>query len=240
MDFTPSKNRKTIDILSKDMEQAQTRYMSKVYGWMAMALALTGVVAHFVASTPGLVETLVENRMIFMVLMIAELGLVVYLSARIHKMSFTTAMGSFIVYSILNGLTLSFIFLVYTTSSIASTFFVTAGTFTIMSIYGYVTKTDLTKLGKILMMLLIGLILASVVNIFMHSSGLYWIITYAGVAIFVGLIAYDTQKIKRLFTKISNDENAQKKIAIMGALRLYLDFINLFLLLLRIFGGRRS
>lgn len=238
MDQIQQNNPDTIEILSTDMAQAQTRYMQKIYGWMALALAVTGVVAHLVASTPALIEAILLNKIVFFVIIGAELLLVIYLTARIHKMSYTTAMGSFMVYSILNGLTLSFIFLAYTSSSITSTFFITAGTFAVMSIYGYTTKTDLTKIGKILFMLLIGLIIASVVNIFMHSSTLYWIISYAGVAIFVGLIAYDTQKIKRMFVKIGGDEEALKKISILGALILYLDFINLFLFLLRILGRR--
>lgn len=231
---------RTIDVLPEELKVAQSRFMSKVYGWMAFALMITGVISYLVASTPALVNAIVMNQMFFMVLLFAELGLVFWLSARIHKMSYTTAMIGFIVYSALNGLTLSFIFLAYTMSSIASTFFITAGTFAVMSVYGYTTKTDLTKIGRILMMLLVGLIIATVVNIFMKSPMLYWITTYAGVAIFVGLIAYDTQKIKNYFAQIGGDETMIRKIAIIGALNLYLDFINLFLFLLRLFGGGRD
>ncbi len=155
-------------------------------------------------------------------------------------MSTTTAIAAFMGYAVLNGLTLSLIFLIYTFSSIALTFFVTAGTFAVMSIYGYVTKTDLTKIGKILMMLLVGIIIASIVNMFLKSPMIYWITTYIGVAVFVGLIAYDTQKIKNYFLELNGDESLMGRMAIMGALTLYLDFINLFLFLLRLFGGGRS
>lgn len=155
-------------------------------------------------------------------------------------MSTTTAIAAFMGYAILNGLTLSLIFLIYTFSSIALTFFVTAGTFAVMSVYGYVTKTDLTKIGKIMMMLLVGIIIASIVNMFLKSPMIYWITTYIGVAVFVGLIAYDTQKIKNYFLELNGDESLKGRMAIMGALTLYLDFINLFLFLLRLFGGGRS
>jgi FtsH-binding integral membrane protein len=155
-------------------------------------------------------------------------------------MSTTTAIAAFMGYAVLNGLTLSLIFLIYTFSSIALTFFVTAGTFAVMSVYGYVTKTDLTKIGKIMMMLLVGIIIASIVNIFLKSPMIYWITTYVGVAVFVGLIAYDTQKIKNYFLELNGDESLMGRMAIMGALTLYLDFINLFLFLLRLFGGGRS
>jgi len=241
MENTPYNNEyRTVNVIPEELKVAQSKYMSKVYGWMAFALAITGIVSFLVASSPQLVNLIVMNRILFMVLLFGELGLVFWLSARFHKMSYTTAMTGFIAYSVLNGLTLSFIFLAYTMSSIASTFFITAGTFAIMSIYGYFTKTDLTNIGKVLMMLLVGLILATVVNIFMKSPTLYWITTYAGVAIFVGLIAYDTQKIKNYFLQIGGDENMIKKIAIIGALNLYLDFINLFMFLLRLFGGSRD
>jgi uncharacterized protein len=159
------------------------------------------------------------------------------LSAGIGRLAPTTASALFIVYAALNGLTMAAIFLVYTRTSIASTFFITASTFGVMSLYGYTTKRDLTKMGSLLFMALIGLILASLVNFFLKSTALYWIITYAGVLIFVGLIAWDTQKIKRLSTQ-ATDETSGRRIAIIGSLMLYLDFINLFLFLLRIFGKR--
>ncbi|MDX8574409.1 Bax inhibitor-1/YccA family protein [Elizabethkingia meningoseptica] len=214
--------------------------MSKVYGWMSLALVVTGVIAYLVAGSETLISAIIANKLLFYGLIFAELGLVLWLSARIAKMSTTTAIAAFMGYAVLNGLTLSLIFLIYTFSSIALTFFVTAGTFAVMSIYGYVTKSDLTKIGKILMMLLVGIIIASVVNLFLKSPMIYWITTYIGVAVFVGLIAYDTQKIKNYFLEVGGDESLIGKMAIMGALTLYLDFINLFLFLLRLFGGGRS
>jgi FtsH-binding integral membrane protein len=181
----------------------------------------------------------VGNRIIFYALLFGELGLVWFVTARIDSLSGVTATFLFLLYSVLNGLTFSVIFLVYTASSIGSTFFVTAATFGVMSIYGYTTKRDLTSLGNLMFMALIGLIIASVVNIFLGSEMLYWITTYAGVLIFVGLTAYDTQKIKQMAsTDFGTSENVQKG-ALMGALRLYLDFINLFLFLLRLFGRRK-
>nr|WP_275149522.1 Bax inhibitor-1/YccA family protein [Elizabethkingia meningoseptica] len=214
--------------------------MSKVYGWMSLALVVTGVIAYLVAGSETLISAIIANKLLFYGLIFAELGLVLWLSARIAKMSTTTAIAAFMGYAVLNGLTLSLIFLIYTFSSIALTFFVTAGTFAVMSIYGYVTKSDLTKIGKILMMLLVGIIIASIVNLFLKSPMIYWITTYIGVAVFVGLIAYDTQKIKNYFLEVGGDESLIGKMAIMGALTLYLDFINLFLFLLRLFGGGRS
>nr|WP_260256221.1 Bax inhibitor-1/YccA family protein [Elizabethkingia meningoseptica] len=214
--------------------------MSKVYGWMSLALVVTGVIAYLVAGSETLISAIIANKLLFYGLIFAELGLVLWLSARIAKMSTTTAIAAFMGYAVLNGVTLSLIFLMYTPISIFSTFFITAGTFAVMSIYGYVTKSDLTKIGKILMMLLVGIIIASVVNFFLKSSILYWITTYIGVAVFVGLIAYDTQKIKNFFLEIEGNESLISKMAIMGALTLYLDFINLFLFLLRLFGGGRS
>ncbi|MCL1649468.1 Bax inhibitor-1/YccA family protein [Elizabethkingia anophelis] len=214
--------------------------MSKVYGWMSLALVVTGLIAYLVAGSETLITAIMANKLLFYGLIIAEFGLVIWLSTRIAKMSTTTAIAAFMGYAVLNGLTLSLIFLIYTFSSIALTFFVTAGTFAVMSIYGYVTKTDLTKIGKILMMLLVGIIIASIVNMFLKSPMIYWITTYIGVAVFVGLIAYDTQKIKNYFLELNGDESLMGRMAIMGALTLYLDFINLFLFLLRLFGGGRS
>ncbi|MCL1677630.1 Bax inhibitor-1/YccA family protein [Elizabethkingia sp. HX QKY] len=214
--------------------------MSKVYGWMSLALVVTGLIAYLVAGSETLITAIMANKLLFYGLIIAEFGLVIWLSTRIAKMSTTTAIAAFMGYAVLNGLTLSLIFLIYTFSSIALTFFVTAGTFAVMSVYGYVTKTDLTKIGKIMMMLLVGIIIASLVNLFLKSPMIYWITTYVGVAVFVGLIAYDTQKIKNYFLELNGDESLMGRMAIMGALTLYLDFINLFLFLLRLFGGGRS
>jgi len=215
------------------------RYMVKVYGWMGLGLVITGFVAMYTASSPALLNIIFGSKWIFFGLIILELIAVAVLVSLINKMSANIATVVFILYAIVNGLTISCIFVVYTEASIASTFFVTAGTFSVMSFYGYTTKTDLSKWGNILFMGLIGLLIASVVNYFMKSEMLYWITTYVGVLIFVALTAYDTQKIKS--TNIIGNEGSDEdhKEAIMGALTLYLDFINLFLFLLRIFGRRR-
>lgn len=226
-------------ISPEEIAQEQQRFIVKVYGWMAGALAITGLVAMYTASSQSMIEFIFGNRMVFYGLIIAELLLVGSLVGFVRKLSAVAATGIFLLYSVLNGLTLSVIFLLYTSGSIASTFFITGGIFAIMSAYGYFTGNDLTKLGSLLIMLLIGLIIASVVNMFMNSETIYWITTYAGVFIFTGLIAYDTQKIKEL-NVIGNEGTAEdRKEAIIGALSLYLDFINLFIMLLRIFGRRK-
>lgn len=214
--------------------------MRNVYIWMAVGLALTGVVAYAVSNNTAFVRTLIQNQMLFFVLFIAEIGLVIYLSARIMKMSPAAATLSFAVYAILNGITLSIIFLAYTGADIARAFFVTAGTFAGMSIYGTITKRDLSGIGSYLFMGLIGIIIASVVNIFLRSSVLDWIVSLVGVAVFLGLTAYDTQRIKRMSDEMSGQvgEVMYLKLSIIGALKLYLDFINLFLFFLRIFGRR--
>lgn len=217
----------------------QQRFMTKVFGWMFIALLVTGIVAMITANTPTIALVIANNPVLFFGLLISELILVGVLSALVQKLSAAWATFIFLLYSLLNGLTFSVIFMVFTTESIATTFFVTAGTFGIMAIYGYTTKRDLTKFGSFLFMALIGLILASVVNIFLKNSAFYWITTFAGIFIFVGLTAYDVQKIK-LLNKIGNEgTDEDRKEAIMGALILYLDFINLFLYLLRLFGRRK-
>ncbi len=214
-------------------------FVSKVYGWMAFALFVTAMVAMGVANTPAVRNVVLGNRAIFFGLIIGELVLVIALSAAIARISAATATIMFVIYSAVNGLTLSVIFVVYTDASIASTFFITGGTFAAMSVYGYFTKRDLTSIGNLCFMALIGLILASLVNIFLQNAMLYWVVTYVGILIFVGLVAYDTQRIKQIARAGIEEGEAAQKGAILGALRLYLDFINLFLLLLRIFGRRR-
>ena len=194
------------------------RLFKSVYIQMAAALAVTGLTAWFVASSPTILEYIFMNPASIWILLFAELGLVLWLSARVMQMSMGTATLLFILYSVLTGVTFSTIFLVYTGETIATTFFVTAGTFLAMSLVGYITRLDLSRMGSLLYTLLIGLIIATVVNIFLKSSTIYWITTYAGVVIFTGLIAW----------------------ALLGALTLYLDFINLFLMLLRILGGNRD
>lgn len=211
-----------------------------VYMQMAAALTVTGLTAYAVANSPQLLYALFSNSASIWILLIAQFGLVIWLSSRVMRMSLTSATLLFILYSVLTGLTFSSIFFVYTFESIASTFFVTSGTFFAMSLVGYTTRMDLSKIGNILYMLLIGLLIATVVNIFVASSGLYWVITYAGVIIFTGLIAWDTQKLKTIFLEYGSADDSGHKLALLGALTLYLDFINLFLFLLRILGGNRE
>lgn len=215
-------------------------FIHRVYAWMSAGLALTGVIAWVVANDPTLVRAIFGNPLLFWGLIIGELALVFILSAAVNRLSVGIATSMFLLYAALNGATLSIIFLAYTAESIATTFFVTGGTFAAMSLYGMVTKRDLTTMGNLLFMALIGLILASVVNMFWANSTLYWITTYAGILIFVGLTAYDTQKIKRMHAASVEGSDESKKGAILGALALYLDFINLFLLLLRVLGSRRN
>ncbi len=212
--------------------------MRKVYVWMSMALVITGLTAWIVAHNASLLQLIYGNSATIWILFAAEIGLVIALSAAIHKLSLPVATLMFVVYSVLNGAVLSSIFLVYTMSSIATVFFITAATFGAMSVFGYVTKKDLSSIGKFLMMALIGLIIATVVNLFMKNSGLDMIISYAGVLIFVGLTAWDTQKIKQMCLQAPDTGESMQKLALLGALSLYLDFINLFIYLLRILGNR--
>ena len=210
--------------------------MTNVFWWMSVGLGLTGVVAFGVAHTPAAMELIFGNRMVFWGLLLGELALVFALSAAIPRLSPLVATTMFLAYAAMNGLTLAVIFLVYTQGSIASTFFVTGATFGAMATYGTLTKRDLSGWGSFLFMGLIGVVIASIVNIFLASPMLYWAVTYAGVLVFVGLTAYDTQRIRQMAASGALPSN---KLAIYGALRLYLDFINLFLMLLRIFGRRR-
>lgn len=214
--------------------------MRKVYIWMALALAITGVTAFGVAGSPAILQAIYTNKILFFGLLIGELALVWGVSAAINRLSLTTATLLFVLYSVLNGVTLSYIFLAYTAESITSTFFITAGTFAAMAAIGYFTKADLSSMGKILMMALIGLIIATIVNIFLRNNMFNMIISYIGVLIFVGLTAYDTQKIKQMLMTADGVNEGTQKIALIGALNLYLDFINLFLYLLRILGNSRD
>ena len=219
---------------------AQITLFRSVYVWMTLALVITAFVAMYVAKSYTLLAAIAQNSLLFWGLLIAEIGVVWYLSARISSISFTKATVLFILYSILNGVTLSFIFAIYTAASIASTFFITAGTFAVMAIFGYVTKKDLSKIGNICIMSLIGIIIASLVNLFLKSAMMDVVISYIGVLLFVGLTAYDTQKIKRLLSADDMEVNeTTQKIALLGAMTLYLDFINLFLYLLRLLGDRK-
>ncbi len=217
----------------------QQRFMVRVYNWMTAGLAITGFMAFYVSNNETIMSIIFGNPIMPIVLMIAQIGLVFWLASRVMQMSVSQATGVFMLYAGLTGVTFSFIFVVYTSASITSTFLVTAGTFGAMSLYGYTTKKDLTSWGSFLFMGLIGIIIASVVNMFMQSNMMHMIITYAGVLIFVGLTAYDTQKIKEMNILGNEGTDEDTKEAIRGALTLYLDFINLFLMLLRLMGDRR-
>ena len=221
---------------------AVNSFITSVYNWMAIGLALNGFVSFYVSGNETILNFVFGNKLIFFGLIIGELALVYSISAKIDKIQASTATSLFILYAALNGVTLASIFLIYTMESIASTFFICAGMFTCCSIYGYITKKDLTSVGSFMIMGLIGIIIASVINIFIQSSMMSMIISYVGVLIFVGLTAYDTQKIKQmsLSQPAGLDASIVRKGAIIGALTLYLDFINMFLFLLHIFGGSRD
>ena len=226
--------------VSQAQQDAASIFLAKVFNWMAVGLGITGLVAYGTAAS-GLAVRII-NSPLFIVLALGTLGLVFFLSARIDKIQASTASALFIGYSVLNGLFFSTIFLRYTGTSIASTFVITAGMFGAMALYGLVTKRDLSGWGSFLFMGLIGLIIASIVNIFLKSPGVYWVTSMIGVLIFTGLTAYDVQKIKRMGEEgiMAQGREAITKGSIMGALALYLDFINLFLMLLRFFGGSRD
>ena len=214
--------------------------MQKVYTWMTMAMLITGVTAYGVASSPAILSTIFGNQIVFWGMIIAEFALVFMISGMLNRLSLTTATLMFVAYSVINGAVLSSIFLVYTMESMGMGFFITAATFGIMAFIGYTTKTDLTSIGKYMMMALIGIIIATVVNIFVKSSGLQMIVSYIGVLLFVGLTAYDSQKIKNMLIDQDVADEGAQKLALVGALTLYLDFINLFIYLLRILGSRRD
>ena len=220
------------------MSSAFPVLMRKVYVWMTLALVITGFTAYGVATSPGVLQFIFGNQILFWGMIIAELALVIGVSAAINRLSLTMATLMFILYSVINGALFSSIFLIYTASSIATVFFITAGTFGVMALIGYTTKTDLTSIGKYLFMALIGLIIATLVNMFIKSEGFTYILSYIGVLIFVGLTAYDSQKIKQMLLQAPDAGEGAQKLALLGALTLYLDFINLFIYLLRIFGRR--
>lgn len=219
--------------------EEQQHFITKVYAWMCGALSLTGLAAYWVSTQTNLMNIIFGSRFIFWGIVIFELLLVWRLASSIDKISVQSAIGTFLLYSAVNGLTLSIIFQVFTTASIAVTFGVTAGLFGLMSLIGFVTKKDLSGMGGFLFMALIGLILATIINIFFFNNIFYWITTFLGILIFVGLTAYDTQKIKKLNILGNEGTDEDTKEAIHGALTLYLDFINLFLQLLKIFGKRK-
>ncbi len=219
------------------VDQGLRSYMLRVYNYMATGLGLTGLTAYFVAINPSLLNA-IYGTPLYWLIALAPLGFVFYLSARLHKISFATAQTVFWIFSGVMGLSMAYIFIAFTGASIARVFFITAGTFAGMSLYGYTTKKDLSGWGSFLFMGLIGIIIASIVNIFLKSPMLYYVISWIGVLVFIGLTAYDTQRIKELYYASDTAEISGKK-AIMGALKLYLDFINLFIMLLHLFGQRR-
>ena len=223
-----------------EMQAAFPVLMRKVYTWMTLALVLTGLTAYGVATSPGIMMALYSNSALMWGLVIAEFALVIGISAAINRLSLATATLMFVAYSVINGAMLSSIFMIYTAASIASVFFITAATFAVMALIGYTTKTDLTSVGKLLFMALIGLVIATIVNMFIGSSTLTMICSYVGVLIFVGLTAYDSQKIKNMLMQAPDAGESSQKLALLGALTLYLDFINLFIYLLLIFGDRRD
>mgnify|MGYP003293353817 CR=1 FL=1 len=220
-------------------QSAIATLFKSTYMQMAAALTVTALTAFFLSQSAAFEFIFLENRALMWIAIFAELGVVMWLSARLFSMSMTAATLLFILYSVLNGVTLSVIFLLYEPEVIAITFAVTAAMFFVTSLVGYVTRMDLSRFGGIFLMLLIGVIIASVVNLFLGSETLYWVITYVGVIVFVGLTAYDTNKLRRIYTEVGEAGELGHKVALMGALTLYLDFINLFLFLLRIFGNRR-
>lgn len=225
-------------IRQQEMTNASTFkvLMRKVYLWMTLALMITGITAAGVANSPNILALIYSSQVVMWVIIIAEFGLVIYISARLEKLSLSTATTLFALYSILNGVMLSSIFLLYSTAIISKVFFITAGTFGVTALYGYATKKDLSSLGNILFMALIGLVIATIVNVFMKSAMFDLILSYIGVIIFVGLTAWDSQKIKHMMMVQQDADESAQKLALIGALSLYLDFINLFLYLLRIFG----
>jgi len=227
-------------IAGSQAQVSESSFISKVYLWMSLGLLVSAAGSLWILSQPVLLKAVFTNNLILFGLIGAELGLVIWLSAAIRSMGAGLAKGLFLGYSFLNGVTLASIFLVYTGASIVTTFAITAGTFFFFALYGATTKKDLTGVGQLAFMGLIGMILASIVNIFLKSTGLMWATTFIGIAVFLGLIAYDTQKLKALHAAGFENAEMEKKLAIMGALTLYLDFINLFILLLRIFGRRRD
>jgi uncharacterized protein len=228
-------NQQTIEIDSASISKA---FVSNVFSYMTLALVISGVAAYWFAGSGMILRLLEGSSIMLWVIMLAPLAMVMVMSFAFNKLSASALIALFIAYSLVNGISLSVIFLIYATATIAKVFFITAGLFATMAVIGYTTKTDLTKMGSILMMAVIGIVIASVVNMFMKSEAFDYIISCVGVLVFTGLVAYDTQKVKRIGAGVEYGSATASKLAIMGALSLYLDFINLFLFLLRIFGRR--
>jgi FtsH-binding integral membrane protein len=236
----PTGYRKPVGLeYSTEQSSALSRFMNAVYAWMCVGLALTAAVAYYVSHNAAVMKPIFSSG-VFIILLIAELGLVVVISRAVNKINAVTATVLFLLYAGMNGLTLSAIFLIYSLPTIGAAFAVTAGMFGTMSVIGFVMKTDLTRYSSYFMMALVGIIIASVVNLFWANSILYWGVTYLGVLLFVGLTAYDTQRLKFMARQLEGNEAMSARMSIVGSLVLYLDFINLFLFILRILGRRSS
>ena len=237
MNFPNNFNEQTINV---DSSAVSRSFVANVFSYMTLALVITGVAAYWFAASGNLLALLQGSSLLMWGVMLAPIGMVLIMSFTFNRLSFAALMGLFLAYSLVNGISLSVIFLIYSSAAISKVFFITAGLFATMAIVGYTTKTDLTKLGSILMMAVIGIVIASLVNYFMKSAAFDYLISCVGVLVFTGLVAYDTQKVKRIGAGVEYGTATAGKLALMGALSLYLDFINLFLFLLRVFGGRRE
>jgi FtsH-binding integral membrane protein len=237
MNFPNNYNDQTINVDSSALSRA---FVANVFSYMTLALVITGIAAYWFAASGNLLALLQGSSILLWVIMLAPIGMVMVMNFAFNRLSFATLMGLFLAYSLVNGISLSVIFLIYSSAAISKVFFITAGLFATMAIVGYTTKTDLTKLGSILMMAVIGIVIASLVNYFLESAAFDYLISCVGVLVFTGLVAYDTQKVKRIGAGVEYGTATAGKLALMGALSLYLDFINLFLFLLRVFGGRRE
>jgi FtsH-binding integral membrane protein len=237
MNFPNNYNDQTINV---DSSAVSRSFVANVFSYMTLALVITGVAAYWFAASGNMLALLQGSQLLMWGVMLAPIGMVLIMSFAFNRLSFGALMGLFLAYSLVNGISLSVIFLVYSSAAISKVFFITAGLFATMAVVGYTTKTDLTKLGSILMMAVIGIVIASIVNYFLESAAFDYLISCVGVLVFTGLVAYDTQKVKRIGAGVEFGTATAGKLALMGALSLYLDFINLFLFLLRVFGGRRD
>jgi len=237
MNFPNNYNDQTINV---DSSAVSRSFVANVFSYMTLALVITGVAAYWFAASGNMLALLQGSQLLMWGVMLAPIGMVLIMSFAFNRLSFGALMGLFLAYSLVNGISLSVIFLVYSSAAISKVFFITAGLFATMAVVGYTTKTDLTKLGSILMMAVVGIVIASIVNYFLESAAFDYLISCVGVLVFTGLVAYDTQKVKRIGAGVEFGTATAGKLALMGALSLYLDFINLFLFLLRVFGGRRD
>lgn len=243
IDYSNNNSNQGIGVDQTRVQDSTKSFLSNVFTYMAGALAITGLLAYWFGTSEGLTaylrDPMTGTTMLGYIVMFAPLAFVLVMSFAFNKLSSFALLALFVTYSAVMGISMSFIFMAYTSASIASTFFITAATFGVMAVLGYTTKQDLTKFGSILFMALIGIIIASVVNMFLGNSMLDLIISCVGVLVFTGLTAYDVQKLKRIGAGAEYGSESTNKLAIMGALNLYLDFVNLFMMLLRLFGDRR-